>query len=110
MSEGKKVRWSIASARQHFPTLVDLAAREPQDIYRRDELVAQVVPAGASLTRPPPPTAREMLAELHRICVEEDYELPVSPRVDRPNAMVRALAEPRKQRAKKRTSQKRRPR
>jgi hypothetical protein len=87
MTEGKKVRWTIASARQNFPTLVDLAAREPQDIYRRDELVAQVVPAGVSLTQPQQ-TAREMLAEIQRICAEENYTLEIPPRTTRPNPFL----------------------
>ena len=91
MSERKKVKWTIARARHHFPTLVDLAAREPQDIYRREQLVARVVPADGSVPAVQRPSARELIAELQRICNEDHYELPVPPRVDRPNAMVAAL-------------------
>jgi antitoxin (DNA-binding transcriptional repressor) of toxin-antitoxin stability system len=90
MAERKAVKWTIARARHNFPTLVDLAAQEPQDIYRRDELVARVVPADAPVVERP--SARELIAELQRICSEEKYELPLPPRVDRPNAMVGALA------------------
>jgi hypothetical protein len=93
MSEDKKVRWTIASARQNLPTLVDLAAREPQEIYRRDTLVARVVSADPGTTaQPAGPTAAELLGELRRVCAEEGYELPVSPRVDRPNAFVDAMS------------------
>lgn len=102
MSEGKKVRWTIASARQNLPTLVTLAAREPQDIYRRDKLVARVVSPDAGPGAQTGPSAAELLRELQRICAEDGYELPVSPRVDRPNAFVRALEETRRRRRKSR--------
>ncbi len=39
----KPERWSIALAREHFSDLVRAAAREPQRIHRRDQLVAVVV-------------------------------------------------------------------
>jgi hypothetical protein len=95
MSEDKKARWTIASARQNLPTLVDLAAREPQEIYRRDTLVARVVSADPGTTaQPAGPSAAELLAELQRVCAEEGYEIPVSPRVDRPNAFVEAMSSP----------------
>ena len=93
MSEDKKVRWTIASARQNLPTLVDLAAREPQEIYRRETLVARVVsPDPGTTAQPAGPSAAELLGELQRVCAEESYELPVSPRVDRPNALVDAMS------------------
>ena len=98
MSDGKKVRWTIASARQNLPTLVSLAAHEPQDIYRRDKLVARVVsPAQSAGDSPPPPTAAALLRELQRICADEDYELPQSPRTTRPNALLAALESGRRQ-------------
>lgn len=83
MSVRKKVRWTIASARQNLPTLVGLAAREPQDIYRRDELVARVV--SPELAPPSKPSMAEALAELQRICAEENYALEAPARHDRPN-------------------------
>jgi len=88
VSEGKKVRWTIASARHNFPTLVDLAAREPQDIYRRDELVARLVPAHSTEPMPRYPTPREMLAEIQRICAAENYTLEIPPRTTRPNPLL----------------------
>jgi hypothetical protein len=94
MSEGKKVRWTIASARQQFPTLVSLAAREPQDIYRRDELVARVVPPDQA--PPPKPSMAAALAELQRLCAEENYTLEVPPRTTRPNPFARRPARRRK--------------
>jgi hypothetical protein len=98
VSEGKKIRWTIASARQEFPTLVSLAAREPQDIYRRNQLVARVV---SPETAPPAkPSLAAALAELQRICAEENYSLDVPPRRDRPNPFV-ATPRPRARRKKR---------
>jgi hypothetical protein len=88
MSDSKKCRWTIASARQNFPTVVGWAAREPQDIYRRNELVARVVGADAVAQAPARPSARVLLKDIQRICAEEKYELPVAPRSTRSNAFV----------------------
>jgi hypothetical protein len=89
VSTGKKIHWTIASARQNLPTVVHRAAREPQDIYRRNTLVARVVsPQGEIAGAPPKPTAAELLADLQRVAVEEDYTLDVPPRNDRPNPLT----------------------
>jgi len=79
--------WTIATARQHVPELIGRAAREPQQVYRRDKLVAAVVsPAAAhrleALERP---SLADKFAELQRICAEDSYELPVAPRRHRPD-------------------------
>jgi hypothetical protein len=100
VSEGKKVRWTIASARQDFPTVVDMAAREPQDIYRRDELVARVV--SPDVAPPARQTMAEALAELQRICAEENYSLEVPERRDRPNPFGPSSRAPRKPKKKQR--------
>jgi len=86
VGEGKKLRWTIASARQNLPEVVSLAAREPQDIYRRDRLVARLV--SADETSPPPsrPSLGDAFAELRQICKEEKYTLEVPARTDRRNA------------------------
>lgn len=82
-------QWTIASARQNLPTLVDLAVREPQEIYRRDTLVARVLnPQASQAFVPRGPSAAELLAELQRACAEENYELPIAPRADRANPLV----------------------
>jgi hypothetical protein len=82
----KKPRWTIASARQRLPALISSAAREPQAVYRRDQLVATVVGPDAAeelkAARERPRVA-EALAELRELCREEAYELPVAPRADR---------------------------
>jgi hypothetical protein len=85
MNEGKKPRWTIASARQNLPEVVTLAAREPQDIYRRNELVARVVAPGAQAGVREHPSAAALLAEIQRVCADENYTLAVPARVDRPN-------------------------
>jgi hypothetical protein len=88
MSGPKKARWTIASARQHLPLLVDLAVREPQEIYRRNELVARVINPGAPAVAPLKPSASELIARIHRACVADGYDLPVAPRINRQNAFV----------------------
>jgi hypothetical protein len=87
VSKDKKIRWTIASARQNLPTLMTLAAREPQDIYRRDELVARVV--SPDQAPPAQPTAAELIADLQRACADENYTLEIPPRSSRPHPFVR---------------------
>ena len=89
MSGDKK--WTIASARQHLPSLIGSAAREPQRVYRRNKLVAAVVSPELAdeLAAQRKPTLADAFAELQRICEEEAYELPIAPRRDRTNPMTR---------------------
>ena len=89
MASRPKRRWTIASARQHLPKLIAMAAREPQAVYRRDKLVAGVVSAeleqkleAAELVRGGPSLAED-LQELRRLCDEEDYQLVTPKRADR---------------------------
>jgi hypothetical protein len=82
-----KRKWTIATARQHLPELVGMAAREPQRVYRRDKLVAAVVSPELAdevenLRRP---TLAMKLVELQRLCAEDNYELTAPPRRDRAN-------------------------
>jgi hypothetical protein len=92
VSEGKKPRWTIATARQNLPEVVSLAAREPQDIYRRDDLVARVVSADTPVAQSAGPPAVELIAAIQRACQYENYDLPVAPRGERANAIVDVLA------------------
>ena len=101
-----KKTWTIATARQHLPDVVGLAAHEPQLVYRRDKLVAAVVSPELAdevehLLRP---TLATKLAELRRLCAEENYELTAPARDDRGNpfASRRARARPGARRAPKR--------
>jgi hypothetical protein len=85
-----KKTWTIATARQHLPEVLDKAAREPQLVYRRDKLVAAVVSPdladkAVGLGRP---SLATKLAELQRLCAEEGYELSAPPRRDRPNPLA----------------------
>jgi len=92
VKEIKKIRWTIATARQNLPTLVTLAAREPQEIYRRNDLVARVVSPEQAV--PAKPSAAALLAGIQRVCAEENYTLEPPPRTSRPNP----FAPPRKSR------------
>jgi hypothetical protein len=85
-----KKTWTIATARQHLPEVVDMASREPQLVYRRDKLVAAVVSpelAGEAENLRRPSLAAK-LAELQRLCAEESYELPAPSRRDRANPLT----------------------
>src|SRR5689334_3146770 len=84
-------KWTIATARQHLPTLIASAAREPQRVYRRSELVATVMsPEAAAVAEArSAPSLTDELAELQRICAKEGYELPVVKRRDRPDPLSR---------------------
>lgn len=91
--------WSINEARQHFAEIIRHAAEEPQLIYSGDQLVAAMIDAEAfnafkqwqaSHQRK---TLAEELAELREIAVEENYELVLPLRTNRPNAFIRTLEE-----------------
>lgn len=82
--------WSIAEGRQSFSRLVQASADSPQEIYKRDELVATVISAACyreflewKRTRARTVVAR--LAELQQICQLENYEFPAPVRTSRPN-------------------------
>lgn len=83
-------RWTIATARRQFLALVRLAAREPQHVYRGDRLVAAVLSPELAdevehLRRP---SLAAKLAELQRLCAEENYELMAPARQDRANPLA----------------------
>ena len=84
--------------------MVGLAAREPQDIYRRDVLVARVV--SPDVAPPPKPSMAAALAELQQLCAEENYTLEAPERRDRPNpfapSSARAKAKARSTKRKRR--------
>ncbi|HEY0483572.1 MAG TPA: hypothetical protein VGD37_38905 [Kofleriaceae bacterium] len=105
MTAAKK-KWTIATARQHLPELVGLAAREPQRVYRRDRLVAAVVSPELAdeVEKLRRPSLAARLAELQQLCAEESYVLTAPPRQDRANpfAAPRAGGHGRTRRARKR--------
>lgn len=83
-------RWTIATAREHLPEVIDLAAHEPQPLYRRDKLVATVVSPELAdkVAGHDRPSLAAKLAELQRLCAEEDYTLTAPPRRDRGNPLI----------------------
>jgi prevent-host-death family protein len=93
------VSWTVSQAKQHFSEVVRAAAQEPQVVVNRGRPVAVVVEpkrfeeyeqARAKGRRP---SLAEAVEELRRICAEDNWELEVPPRTDRPNAFVEALEE-----------------
>ena len=91
--------WNIAQAKQRFSEVVRQAAAEPQLIYNRDHLVAAVIDAEDFEAfkqwreRTRQRTLADEFAELRQILREENYQLEIPPRVDRPNAFVERLEE-----------------
>ena len=77
----RRPKWTIARARQHLPALLGAAAHEPQRVYKRDQHVATVV--SADVVAEKAPSLADALAELRRLCEQEEYELPAVRRRDR---------------------------
>lgn len=87
----KSKRWTVATARQHLPRLLAMAAHEPQAVYRRNQLVATVVNPTlgtklAEAARQRVTTLADELAQLRQLCASEDYALQPPKRVDRGKA------------------------
>src|SRR5437762_1772064 len=85
----RQTAWSVAQARRHLAEVVRAAAREPQRIYRRDELVATVVDPktfeefSAWCAAQRGRTIGQAFAELRTICAAEGYTLEAPGRHDR---------------------------
>ena len=86
--------WSVVEARRQFSALIRAAEERPQLIKNRNRLVAVVIDPEeyarfaewTSGTRGR--TVAEAFDELRAICREENYELLIPERVDRPNPFV----------------------
>lgn len=91
------MNWKIAEAKQRFSEVVRETAEEPQLIYKRDRLVAVLMNAEeygafeAWEEERQRPSMAEAIAEIRKICEEEDYELEIPDRRDRPNPFAEAL-------------------
>lgn len=84
------MKWKIAEAKQQFSQVMHAAATEPQLIYNRDRLAGAVISPddfeGYQTWKERQKTSLwEATRELRAICAEENYELLVPPRVNRPN-------------------------
>jgi hypothetical protein len=88
------VQWKVAQAKQRLSEVLRQAAREPQEILNREELVAVVL--GTKDLKAFREWQREQgsqsLAEAlkvaQRISAEDGYELQLPPRQDRENALL----------------------
>ncbi len=88
------MNWTVSQAKQRLSEVVRAAAHEPQVIVNRGRPVAVVVEPKAfeeSQRARPQQSLAEAVAELRRICAEDNWELEVPPRTDRPNAFVEML-------------------
>jgi len=83
-------KWLTSEAKQQFSEVVRRAEEEPQEIYRRDQLVAAVVSAEdyEELTRWREERGRATLGStfdaVREIAARYDYELDTGERADRP--------------------------
>ncbi len=90
-NDDKPTDWSVSEARRRFSELITAAAREPQPLYNRGQMVAAVIDADelrAFRAWKAGHTGRTLAAafdELRAICREERYELQLVARADRPN-------------------------
>ncbi len=86
--------WKLEEAKQKFSELIDAVVEEPQLIYDENQLVAAVVKADVFQEflvwqqQCQRPSLANAFAELRGICAEENYQLEVPPRHDRPNSFV----------------------
>ena len=91
------MNWKIAEAKQRFSEVVRETAEEPQLIYKRGRLVAVLMNAEeygafeAWKEERQRPSMAEAIAEIRKICEQEDYELEIPDRRDRPNPFAEAL-------------------
>lgn len=88
------MRWNIAEAKQKFSDVVRQSAEEPQLIYNRERPVAAIVDAETFLAfqawreREGHRSLAQAFAEFRQLCMEEDAELQIPARSDRPNPFV----------------------
>ncbi|MCU0570468.1 MAG: type II toxin-antitoxin system Phd/YefM family antitoxin [Oculatellaceae cyanobacterium Prado106] len=88
--------WNIEDAQQHFSEILTAVEQAPQLLYQHNNLVAAVIRADLfqeflawqaqqqSAVHEQGSFAQSV-AELRRLCLEEDYTLEVPTRGDRPN-------------------------
>lgn len=95
------MRWKVAQAKQNLSKLIRAAAEEPQVIYKRDHRVAVVIGAETfeefeswQRQREEQRSLADRFAELRQLCIEEDFELPMPSRQDRPNPFVETIEDP----------------
>jgi len=95
--------WKIGSAKQRFSEVLRKAQEAPQPIHNRERLVATVIgPEDSRLfaewrARQKAPMS-ELLLEVRQIAAEENDELRVPRRADRPNAFLKVADARRHQR------------
>ncbi len=86
------MRWKVAEAKQRFSEVVRSASKEPQLIFNRDRLVAAVVDPDSWQAfqswrqRQQQRSLADVFTEFRLIAAEENYQLELPERRDRPNA------------------------
>lgn len=81
--------WKLGQAKQSLSEVVELAAREPQRIFKRDKPAVFVVDFAMYeefmdfRTEHTARSVADAFSELRTILAKERYELPISPRKNR---------------------------
>jgi hypothetical protein len=89
--------WKIEEAQQQFPEVINAAGQTPQLIYQHDRIVAAVIKADlfqeflAWQQKQQHIPLADAFAELHQLCLEENYTFETVPRSDRPNPFAEML-------------------
>ncbi len=85
------MNWTIEQASLHFSELLKAAQTEPQTVFHQHQLVVAVINAPTFehwRKQANQPSLASAFEELRQICREENYELELPPRQDRPNAFL----------------------
>jgi hypothetical protein len=89
--------WKIEEAQQQFPEIINASGATPQLIYQRDRPFVAVIRADLfqefltwQRSQKQIPLA-DAFAELHQLCLEEDYTFEDVARSDRPNPFAENL-------------------
>lgn len=91
-----KNEWSVAEAKQGFSEMLRRAESRPQMIYRRNRLVAAVIPLDESGTLPgadKTASLGEYVRNTRGIVRDHGFTIPKTRRGARKNAMVKVLDE-----------------
>lgn len=89
--------WKIEEAQHQFLEVIDAAGQTPQLIYQHNHPVAAVIRADlfqeflAWQQQQQQPSLADAFAELHQLCLEENYTFESAARRDRPNPFAEIL-------------------
>ena len=86
-------RWNVGEAKQQFSEVLRRSEKEPQLVYRRDELIAVIVHAddSESFTGGAKRSLADQFAEARQLLRRENYRLTIPSRRNRRNTFAETL-------------------